>query len=60
MAIAVSIVDDQTELRQFIAEYIKKARGYRCVSTYASAEEALKRLPQDCPDVVLMDIKMAE
>jgi DNA-binding NarL/FixJ family response regulator len=59
MAITVSIVDDQAELRQFIAEYLNKARGFRCVSTYASAEAALESLPGDHPDVVLMDINLA-
>jgi DNA-binding NarL/FixJ family response regulator len=59
MPITVSIVDDQTELRQFIAEYLNHSRGYQCVSSYASAEEALQRLAEEHPDVVLMDIKMA-
>lgn len=58
-AIAVSVVEDQADLRQFIVEYLNQARGYRCVSAYASAEEALQGLPNDRPDVVLMDIKMA-
>jgi len=59
MAISVSIVDDETGLRQSIAEFLDHAQGFRCVSAYASAEEALRGLPQDRPDVVLMDIKMA-
>ncbi|HAB16342.1 MAG TPA: response regulator transcription factor [Verrucomicrobiota bacterium] len=59
MIISVSIVDDETGLRQSIAEYLDRAPGFRCVSAYASAEEALRGLPQDRPDVVLMDIKMA-
>ena len=33
----------------------REPRDYiRCVSAYASAEEALKHLPQDNPDVILM------
>jgi DNA-binding NarL/FixJ family response regulator len=32
--------------------------GYRCVSAYGTAEEALTRIPQDHPDVVLMDIEL--
>lgn len=58
MAITVSIVEDQAGLRQSIAEYVNGAAGYRCVSAYASAEEALKGLPQDGPQVVLMDINL--
>lgn len=59
MTITVSIVDDETELRQSIAEYLRSAPGFHCVSAYANAEEALRGLPGDRPDVVLMDINMA-
>lgn len=58
MTITVSLVEDQTGLRQSIAEYVNAAPGYRCVSAYASAEEALKGLPRDRPQVVLMDINL--
>lgn len=59
MTIRVAIVDDETELRQSIADYLNHANGFRCVQAYASAEEALSGLPVERPDVVLMDIKMA-
>jgi len=59
MTIRVAIVDDETELRQSIADYLNHASGFRCVQAYASAEEALSGLPVERPDVVLMDIKMA-
>ena len=57
--ISVSIVDDESGLRQSIATFITGSPGFRCVSTYGSAEAALKGLPADQPDVVLMDIHMA-
>jgi DNA-binding NarL/FixJ family response regulator len=57
--ISVSIVDDELGLRQSIATFINGSPGFRCVSTYGSAEAALKGLPADQPDVVLMDIHMA-
>jgi DNA-binding NarL/FixJ family response regulator len=57
--ISVSIVDDETGLRQSIAAFINGSPGFRCVSTYGSAEAALQGLPTDLPDVVLMDIHMA-
>ena len=57
--ISVSIVDDETGLRQSIATFVNGSPGFRCVSTYGSAEAALKGLPADRPDVVLMDIHMA-
>jgi len=56
--ITVSIVDDEADLREHIAGYLAAAGDIRCVSAYASAEEALEHLPQDKPDVVLMDINL--
>jgi DNA-binding NarL/FixJ family response regulator len=56
--ITVSIVDDEKDLCLSMATFINGARGFRCVSTYHSAEAALEHLPQDRPDVVLMDIHM--
>ena len=58
MTITVSIVDDDAGLRDSIAQFLRTARGFRCVSTYASADLALAGLPQDRADVVLMDINM--
>jgi DNA-binding NarL/FixJ family response regulator len=52
-------VDDEKELCQSIATFVNGSPGFRCVSTSNSAEAALKRLPADQPDVVLMDINMA-
>ena len=56
--ITVSIVDDKKELCQSIAVFVNGAPGFRCVSMYHSAEAALEHLPQDRPDVVLMDIHL--
>jgi DNA-binding NarL/FixJ family response regulator len=56
--IRVAIVDDQPDLRENIAGFVDAAKGFRCVNAYASAEEALARIPQDQPDVVLMDINL--
>src|SRR3954453_1240459 len=56
--IKVSIVDDQPDLRENIAGYLDAAKGFRCVSSYGSAAEALVQLPRDKPDVVLMDINL--
>src|SRR5580692_4478223 len=56
--ITVSIVDDEADLRQHIAGYLAAAGNIRCLSAYASAEEALQHLPQDQPEVILMDINL--
>jgi DNA-binding NarL/FixJ family response regulator len=58
--ITVSIVDDEPDLREHIAGYLAAAGNIRCLSAYASAEEALQHLPQDQPDVILMDINLGE
>ena len=58
MPISVSIVEDNEKLRGTLARVLNRADGFRCVSQYASAEDALKDLPQAKPDVVLMDINL--
>ena len=58
MPISVSIVEDNDKLRGTLARVINRADGFRCVSDYANAEDALKDLPQVRPDVVLMDINL--
>ena len=58
MPISVSIVEDNDKLRGTLARVINRADGFRCVSDYANAEDALKALPQVKPDVVLMDINL--
>jgi DNA-binding NarL/FixJ family response regulator len=58
MPISVSIVEDSDKLRGTLARMLNRADGFRCVSDYANAEDALKDLPQARPDVVLMDINL--
>ncbi|MGH7940467.1 MAG: response regulator [Limisphaerales bacterium] len=57
--ISVSIVDDEKKLCQSVASFLNGSQGFRCVSMYGNAEAALKHLPSEPPDVVLMDINMA-
>jgi DNA-binding NarL/FixJ family response regulator len=58
MSIAITIVEDQRDMRESLAEWLGNAPGLRCVGAHASAEEALKRIPDEHPDVVLMDINL--
>lgn len=58
MPVSVSIVEDNDKLRGTLARVINRADGFRCISDYANAEDALKDLPQVKPDVVLMDINL--
>ena len=52
----VLVVDDSATDRYAIGEMLRKG-GYR-VALAASAEEALAKLPQIKPDLVLMDVVM--
>lgn len=56
--ITVSIVEDDPWLRQDLAREISAAAGFRCLNSYANAELALKHLPAEKPDVVIMDINL--
>ena len=58
MAITVSIVEDNDQLRGTLARVINRAEGFRCLSQYPDAESAVEALPHDRPDVVLMDINL--
>ena len=58
MPIAISIVEDNDKLRATLARVIDRTDGFRCVSEYANAEDALADLPKIKPDVVLMDINL--
>ncbi len=58
MAITVSIVEDNDKLRGTLARVLNRADGFRCVSDYGNAEDALKDLPNVKPEVVLMDINL--
>jgi DNA-binding NarL/FixJ family response regulator len=58
MPINVSIVEDSDKFRETLARVLNRAEGFRCISNYPNAEDALKSLPQDKPDVVLMDINL--
>src|ERR1700743_336622 len=58
MAVSISIVEDNEKLRGTLARVLNRADGFRCVSQYPSAEDALKDLPNVKPDVVLMDINL--
>jgi len=58
MAINVSIVEDNDQLRGTLARVIDRAEGFQCLSQYSNAEAALESLPKMRPNVVLMDINL--
>ncbi|MBI3194094.1 MAG: response regulator transcription factor [Ignavibacteriae bacterium] len=58
MSLRVSIVEDDERIRESLIVLIDGAEGFRCVSAYDSAEDALSDLKLKDPDVVLMDINL--
>jgi len=58
MSIKISIVEDQHEMRESLVAWLSDAPGLRCVGAHASGEEALRNIPIENPDVVLMDINL--
>jgi DNA-binding NarL/FixJ family response regulator len=58
MRIKVSIVEDNHGTRESLSELLNRAPSLRCVGVHPDAEEALRGIPQEQPDVVLMDINL--
>ena len=54
--IKVAIVEDRREIREGLGTLINFTEGFECLGKFGSMEEALIRIPQNLPDVVLSDI----
>ena len=54
----VAIVEDDPELQAQLVEILGMAPDIKCVGAFNSGEEAVKKIPEHYPDVVLMDIKL--
>src|SRR5436190_15351318 len=60
MSIKVAIVEDDAGVRESLTVIINGTGGFRCIGSFANAETALKHLPRDWPDVILMDINLPQ
>lgn len=58
MSIRVAIVEDDSLVRENLAELVDGTPGFSCVARCASAEDALQKIPAIAPEVVLMDIHL--
>ena len=58
MPITVSIVEDHEQTRSTIVSLLKKAPTLRCLNAYPTAEAALDGVPEEKPDVLLVDIRL--
>ena len=52
----VAIVEDLREIREGLGRLIGATPGYRCTGIYGSMEEALEKIPNNLPEIVLSDI----
>lgn len=58
MSIRVAIVEDDEQVRENLARLVGEAKGFECVATFSSGEQALESWPRRAPDVVVMDINL--
>ncbi len=56
--ISVALVEDQKELCRSWVRIIETFGGFTCACTCATAEEAVRVIPDARPDVILMDIRL--
>src|ERR1035438_10327636 len=56
--ITVSVVEDDAQVRQSLANILKRGPGVACVGEHGNAEEAVREIPRVQPKVVLMDINL--
>jgi len=57
-SLAVGIVEDDRGTREGLAALIGGTPDFRCVGTYGSVEDAMKRMADAVPDVLLLDIHL--
>lgn len=55
-SIKVAIVEDDSRVRESLSVLVGGAPGFVLADAYPNAEAALKGIPENWPDVVLMDI----
>ncbi|MPZ21278.1 MAG: response regulator [Luteitalea sp.] len=56
--IRVAVVEDDWETRDGLQELINGAQGFRCIGAYRTLEDALERLSERAPDVLLLDVHL--
>lgn len=58
MPIRVAIVEDNPGILNALEEVLRLDDNYEWAGSYATAEAAIKEIPEELPDVVLMDINL--
>jgi DNA-binding NarL/FixJ family response regulator len=58
MAITITIVEDNSAVRQSLLDILERAPDCKCVGSFSSGEQALAEIPKVKPQIVLMDISL--
>jgi len=58
MSISIAIVEDLDVVRNGLKDFISLSTDFLVVGSYKSGEEALQKLPETRPDIVIMDINL--
>ncbi len=56
--IRVAILDDDEEFREVLSKLLNNSEGFKCVATYRSCDDAISKIEEDVPDILLLDIEM--
>ena len=56
--IFISIVEDDSVIRENLRDLINEVEGYKCIGNYATCESLIDDLENNLPDVILMDIDL--
>jgi DNA-binding NarL/FixJ family response regulator len=58
MSISLAIVEDLTEVREGLHQFLSLNPEFKVLDTFKTAEEALNGIPKIKPDIVIMDINL--
>lgn len=58
MSLRVAIVEDDLRWRNSLETLLREAGGLECVGSYSTGEDAIKGIPAQRPQIVLMDINL--
>jgi DNA-binding NarL/FixJ family response regulator len=56
--IKVAIIEDDAKVREMLTVLVSATRELKWIGSYPNSEMALKHLPRDWPDVIMMDINL--
>src|ERR1700761_7011979 len=56
--VRISVVEDDSLIREQLMHQLNRTAGFTITSSHCSAEDALEKIPEINPDLVLMDINL--